>query len=70
MGQHDEHKTDFQAALLEAFNSMTDEAQSTALLMMQSIARGSPRRPRASLHLVASCDDGLNLRRAPGGIHN
>lgn len=68
VGQEKIHQSDQRAALLEAFDSMTDEAQSTALAMLQSIARGSPRRPLVSLRLVASGDNSLNLRRTSGGV--
>lgn len=68
MGQEKLNATDRQVALLEAFNSMTDEAQDIAVGMLQSIARGAPRRTQSNLRLVASGGNGLNLRRSPGRV--
>lgn len=65
MAQQSTHNTDRRVALLEAFDSMTDEAQGTALAMLQSIARGSPRHPSRGLRLVASGGNGLDLRGSP-----
>jgi hypothetical protein len=44
--------TQAEAALLEAFRAMTDDARQCAVGMMQSIAKGSPRQ-KPSLTLVA-----------------
>lgn len=68
MAQHDTHQQDRRAAMLEAFDSMTDDAQDAALRMTQSIARGSPRRPLFGLHLVANGNKSLNLLSAPGSV--
>lgn len=68
MEQNEIHQADRRAALLAAFDSMADDAQSTALAMMQSIARGSPRRPASGLRLVSSRGQSLNLRGSPSGI--
>jgi hypothetical protein len=42
------------AAILEAFDSMSDESQSDALYMLQAMAVNSPKRAMMSLRLVAS----------------
>jgi hypothetical protein len=62
------YQQDRRAALLQAFDSMTDDAQSTALGMLQSIAMGSHRIPATDLCLVASSGDGLKLRGSSGRV--
>lgn len=68
MGQKETQQMDRRTALLAAFDSMTDEAQCAALGMLQSIARGSPRRPSTVLKLVASSSKGLHLIGASGRV--
>lgn len=60
-------QTDRRAALLEAFDSMSDESQVGALCMLQSIARSSPRRSTPGLRLVASGDYNVDLRKPASG---
>ena len=68
MGKQNVQESDRRAAILKAFDSMTDEAQCAALGMLQSIARGSPRRPAPVLQLVARGNKGLHLVSATSGI--
>ena len=68
MEQEKTQQSDRRAAVLEAFDSMSDEAQGTALAMLQSIARGSPRNPATGLRLVASSGNRLHLGGASGRV--
>jgi hypothetical protein len=67
VGQQKIEQTDRRAAMLEAFDSMSDESQIDALFMLQSIARSAPRRPPAALRLVASGSDGDGFRKPASG---
>lgn len=64
MGQQTIHELDRRAALLAAFDSMSDESQIDAVHMLQSIAKDSPRRVAPSLRLVASKSDGFDFRKS------
>ena len=68
VAQKEIHQQDRRAALLAAYDNMTDEAQCAAVGMLQSIARGSPRRPAPLLQLVAGGNNGLHLVTAPRRI--
>lgn len=58
---------DRRAAMLEAFDSMSDDSQMDALFMLQSIARTSPRRTVVALRLVASNSGSDSFGQTPGG---
>jgi hypothetical protein len=67
VGQQKIEQADRRAAVLAAFDSMSDEAQVDVLCMLQSIARSSPRRASIGLRLVASGSGGDGLRKSAGG---
>lgn len=67
MEQQQTQQMDRRTAILEAFETMSDDAQADALCMLQSIARSSPRRATAALRLIASNGASDGLRQAPGG---
>lgn len=67
MEQQKIEQTGRRAAMLEAFDSMSDESQIDALCMLQSIALSSPRRSTAGLRLVASSNGDGFRKSASGG---
>lgn len=67
VGQQNIHELDRRAALLAAFDGMTDEAQGFALRTMRALEEDYPRRPSLGLRLVARNGNTLNLLSAPGG---
>lgn len=67
MGQQKIEQADRRAAVLAAFDNMSDEAQVDVLCMLESIARSSPRRAAIGLRLVSSGNGGDGFRKAAGG---
>lgn len=61
MGQKDLHQLDRRAALLQAFDNMTDEAQSFALRTVQGLEQDYPRGISVGLRLVAHNGKALNF---------
>lgn len=54
MRQKDIHQPDPRAALLAAFDSISDDYQVTAMAMLQTLARRFPRRQPVVLSVVGS----------------
>lgn len=61
MEQQQIQQMDRKAALLEAFDSMSDECQETALMTLHVLARKFPRRVPVVLSLVSNRAPGCSL---------
>lgn len=64
--QQKQQQTDRRAAMLDAFDNMSEESQIDMLAMARAVALASPRRASVVLRLVAD-NASLSLRKSSGG---